>query len=168
MMNMELKYGRERIPFDLPPSAIIPEIREPEYTISKKVFSKDLLQSLPADPAKFQRVAIVVSDKTRLCGYPEFLPWLIEVLIQQGASRENISFYIAYGTHPRQTEEESLSGYGEIYHAYRFIHHDCRDDCTGIVSQNSLKCLHSPYYIQYYYRGIVYFFGNSFYNQSDS
>ena len=128
MMNMELKYGRERIPFGLPTSAIIPEIREPEYTISKKVFSKDLLQSLPADPAKFQRVAIVVSDKTRLCGYPEFLPWLIEVLIQQGASRENISFYIAYGTHPRQTEEESLSGYGEIYHAYRFIHHDCRDD----------------------------------------
>lgn len=127
-MNIELKYGRERISFLLPPSVVVPEFREPEYQISKEAFIHDLLQFLPDDKTKYHRVAIVVSDKTRLCGYPEYLPWLTQVLLQRGASQDDICFYIAYGTHPRQTEEESRSGYGEVYSNYRFVHHDCRDD----------------------------------------
>jgi lactate racemase len=127
-LNIELKYGRERVSFVLPPSVVVPEFSEPEYSISKETFYKDLLQFLPNDTEKFHRVAIVVSDKTRLCGYPEFLPWLTEVLIQHGVKADNICFYIAYGTHPRQTEEESLSSYGQVYNNYRFVHHDCRED----------------------------------------
>ncbi len=129
-LNIDLKYGHEFIPFTLPSGAVLTEFREPEYDISKEVFTGDLFRFLPEDAAKYQRVAIVVSDKTRLCGYPEFLPWLTEALIRHGAAQENISFYIAYGTHPRQTEEESLSSYGEIYKEFRFVHHDCRDEAA--------------------------------------
>jgi nickel-dependent lactate racemase len=127
-LNIDLNYGHERISFALPTKAVLPEIREPEYNISKEAFTGDLLQYLPVDITKYQRVAIVVSDKTRLCGYPEFLPWITDALIQQGAARENICFYIAYGTHPPQTEEESISSYGDIYKKFCFVHHDCKDD----------------------------------------
>ncbi|MBN1789275.1 MAG: DUF2088 domain-containing protein [Bacteroidales bacterium] len=127
-LTVDLKYGHELKSFALPSKAVLSEIREPEYDISKEAFINDLLHYLPGDAAKYQRVAVVVSDKTRLCGYPEFLPWITDALFQQGAARENICFYIAYGTHPRQTEEESISSYGDIYKYFRFVHHDCKDD----------------------------------------
>ncbi len=138
-LNIDLKYGQEYISFDLPSKAVLPEFREPEYDISKEAFTGDLLQFLPGDPAKYQRVAIVVSDKTRLCGYPEFLPWLTKALIQHGALQENICFYIAYGTHPRQTEDESMCSYGDMYKAYRFVHHDCKDDTVFQVLGTSSR-----------------------------
>jgi len=62
---------------------------------------KDLHRVLPAGKDNYKAVAVVVSDKTRLCGYPGYLPWVSDVLIQQGAGKENITLYIAYGTHPR-------------------------------------------------------------------
>jgi lactate racemase len=127
-MNIELKYGRQNISFTLPSSAVIPEFTEPELAILKEVFIEEMLELLPKAKAKYNHVAIVVSDKTRQCGYPEYLPWLIEVLMKQGATKEGICFYIAYGTHPRQTEEESLSTYGSIYREFQFLHHDCKDD----------------------------------------
>jgi nickel-dependent lactate racemase len=131
-MNIKLKYGKEQISFTLPSSAIIPEFREPEYQITKEAFIKDLLKFLPKEKERYGNVAIVVSDKTRLCGYPEYLPWLSDILMQQGATKESICFYIAYGTHPRQTEEESFRTYGAIYKEYRFVHHDCKDDAIYI------------------------------------
>ncbi len=127
-MIIQLKYGRRQISFSLPSTAVLPEFKEPEYQISQGSFNDQLLQYLPSDGARYSRVAIVVSDKTRLCGYPEYLPWLTEILLQKGASKEGITFYIAYGTHPRQTEDESICSYGEIYREYRFVHHDCKND----------------------------------------
>lgn len=127
-MIIQLKYGRRQISFSVPFTAVLPEFKEPEYQISQGSFNAQLLQYLPSDRARYTRVAIVVSDKTRLCGYPEYLPWLAEILLRKGASKEGITFYIAYGTHPRQTEDESICSYGEIYGEYRFVHHDCKND----------------------------------------
>ena len=126
--SIQLKYGSGDISFVVPSVAIFPEFSEPEFAVSRADFFRDMQEILPVDKAKYLDVAIVVSDKTRLCGYPEYLPWLLDVLYKQGAGKENITFYIAYGTHPRQTEEESLCTYGEIYRDFRFVHHDCKDD----------------------------------------
>ncbi len=126
-MEVELKYGSGSLAFNLPAHSVIPEFSEPEFTIEKNGFIADLKHVLPFEKEKYQNIAIVVSDKTRLCGYPEYLPWITEVLLQQGAKKENIYFYIAYGTHPRQSEEESLNSYGETYRQFHFIHHDCND-----------------------------------------
>jgi nickel-dependent lactate racemase len=71
---------------------------------------------------------VVIADKTRLCGYPEFLPVLLQALENFGAQREEITVFIAYGTHPRQTHQECLAAYGETYKNVRFIHHDCQDN----------------------------------------
>ena len=126
-MLLPLKYGRQQISFDFPLGTHIPQFSEPEYDIDRESFRKDLLKYLPQNKENYERVAIVISDKTRLCGYREYLPWLIELLAGQGADKQHITFFIAYGTHARQTEEESLNSYGEIYNEYRFVHHDCTD-----------------------------------------
>jgi nickel-dependent lactate racemase len=131
-MKIALKYGHEQVSFIIPASTSIPELKEPEYGITREAFQYDLLQSLPKEKARYANVAIVVSDKTRQCGYPEYLPWLTDILLQQGAIKESIRFYIAYGTHPRQTEEESLRTYGAIYQKYSFVHHDCKDESVFV------------------------------------
>lgn len=126
-MFLQLKYGSKEIPLNLPARAIIPDYSEPEFSISKTSFTEELLKYLPEDKSGYRNVAIVISDKTRLCGYPEYLPWLVETLLEHGAEKENISFYIAYGTHPKQTETESIHSYGNVFNEYRFVHHDCTD-----------------------------------------
>lgn len=126
-MNIKFKYGNQQLSFGFPLKTVAPQFSEPAFAISKEQFENDLLKFLPAEPEKYIKVAIVVSDKTRLCGYPEYLPWITAILLQKGTLKENITFYIAYGTHARQTEAESLAGYGNTYSDFRFVHHDCTD-----------------------------------------
>jgi nickel-dependent lactate racemase len=127
-MDIQLKYGKQQFSLSLPSRTIIPEYQEPEFSIDKTNFIKGLLHYLPEEKQRYTDVAIVISDKTRLCDYPKYLPWLTEILQQKGAQKENISFYIAYGTHPKQSDDESLNSYGEVFHQYRFVHHDCNDE----------------------------------------
>jgi nickel-dependent lactate racemase len=127
-MNTQLKYGRVEISLDVPSSAVMPEYSEPEFAIDKKTFLEDLDRFLPAEKYRYRNVAVVVSDKTRLCGYPEYLPWITGILLQKGAAKQNIVFYIAYGTHPPQSEEESICSYGDVFREYTFIQHNCRDE----------------------------------------
>ena len=126
-MLLPLKYGKQQLSFDFQENTQIPRFTEPEYDIDKVTFRNNLIKYFPANKEAFERVAVVVSDKTRLCGYPEYLPWLTGLLEEQGAGKQNITFYIAYGTHARQTEEESLNSYGDTYRDYRFVHHDGTD-----------------------------------------
>ncbi len=127
-MNTQLKYGRVEIFLDVPSSAILPEYSEPEFAIDKKTFTDDLNRFLPVEKDRYRNVAVVVSDKTRLCGYPEYLPWITGILLQKGAEKGNICFYIAYGTHPPQSEEESICSYGDVCREYTFVQHNCRDE----------------------------------------
>jgi nickel-dependent lactate racemase len=126
-MKSSLRYSKGVLTFEVPDNAVFLQIREPEYTINKESFCTNFLFRLSAAERDFSNVGIVVSDKTRLCGYPAFLQWIVEMLEHSGARKENIAFYIAYGTHARQTDEESVNAYGKIYYKYTFIHHDCSD-----------------------------------------
>jgi nickel-dependent lactate racemase len=122
-----LKYGKQVLKFEMPSQATPLRAREPIFSLDKESFTHQLLKKLPEDKDPYLNVGIVLADKTRLCGYPLYLPWLLEVLHQKGAKKENITFYIAYGTHPEQTEKESLDSYGDVYKEYNFIHHNCID-----------------------------------------
>jgi len=126
-MNSALKYGSQVLSFKVPDNAEMLQIREPEYTISRDTFYTNFLLRLSTTTQDFSKIGIVISDKTRLCGYNNYLPWLVDILEKSGAKKENITFYIAYGTHPRQTDEESVNAYGKIYYKYKFVHHDCSD-----------------------------------------
>ena len=127
-MAINVKFGSEIINLDTPANFEVLETRHPEYTIDKATFTASLQELLRRKKRDYSDVAIVVSDKTRLCGYELYLPWLLEILSGEGVDKDHISFYIAYGTHPKQSDQESLKSYGDTFLNYRFIHHDPNDE----------------------------------------
>ncbi len=126
MENVTLKYGKENISFSLPDQTRKLHFEEPVHGISKEGFVKELY-TLLVDQEFIGDIALVVADKTRLCGYDSILPWVVEALETRGVSKDQITFFIAYGTHPRQTDEECYAAYGEVYRQYRFVHHNCHE-----------------------------------------
>lgn len=126
-MKINLKYGKTVESFSLPEFADILEAKSPTYTVARSQFFNSIRKYF-SKSTDFSNIGIIVSDKTRLCGYSDYLPWLLEVLHKEGARKENITFYIAYGTHPKQTEDESLNSYGPLYNEYKFIHHNGNDE----------------------------------------
>jgi nickel-dependent lactate racemase len=103
-------------------------IREPEQVITEQIFRERLQAALVGDGMDLTRPAVVVADKTRLCGYPRYLPVLLDVLEAHGADPRMIRIYIAYGTHPPQKDDESVKAYGTAFHGYAWIQHRCDQD----------------------------------------
>lgn len=124
---IKLKYGTDDILFEVSDQTDILRINEPDHKITPSLFANRLSEELKRLKPDLLNVCIVVGDKTRLCGYPEYLPVLIKTLENFEAARNRITVFIAYGTHQRQTEEECLAVYGNAYKKNRFIHHDCMD-----------------------------------------
>ena len=129
--TLGLRYGRSTIELAVPAAAERLEPCEPALELDRDNFRAGLAAELP-DPLPSGRIVVVVADKTRLCGYPTILPWLVELLAERGAGPERVVFLIAYGVHSRQSEEESLAAYGPVYRQYPFVHHNC-DDSTVFV-----------------------------------
>ncbi|WP_299979134.1 nickel-dependent lactate racemase [Desulfobacula sp.] len=123
----EFKYGKAFWDIELPDKTDSLSIREPVSFIDRKKFVTDFSKALPEDLPNCHAISIVVADKTRLCGYKTYLPWILEILRLKGIENRQITFFIAYGTHARQSDEECLNIYGNIYQRYRFIHHDSND-----------------------------------------
>jgi len=126
--KIELKYGRQKITLPLSDQADIFQIHEPDKKITPSLFATRLSDELERLNPDLSDIAIVVGDKTRLCGYPEYLPVLIDTLKNAGADPDRITVFIAYGTHAPQTDKECLEAYGDVYQNVRFVHHDCTDD----------------------------------------
>jgi lactate racemase len=120
-----LKYGTGQIPFVLPGETEFLQIEEPEKRINREKFEALLICKLRELNPDLTNIAIVVADKTRLCGYPTYLPILLNILKKYGAKPDNITIFIAYGTHSRQTDKECVAAYGRIYSDYCFVHHEC-------------------------------------------
>ncbi len=132
-MEYRLKYGNKHITLLVPGNTQSINVNPPETKPNKNIFLKEF--SALIKPG-ISSAGIVVSDKTRLCGYDKYLPWLIEVANRKGLDKNSIRFYIAYGTHPRQTDLESHRIYGDIYNEYEFIHHDC-DDADVMINMGT-------------------------------
>ncbi|MCP3955267.1 MAG: DUF2088 domain-containing protein [Desulfobacterales bacterium] len=127
MHSVQLKYGKAEIHLDLADETRVLTINEPEDAVTPETFGVDLTFQLGRLKPVLDNVAVVVADKTRLCAYREYLPDLVRILEACGAEKRNISFYVAYGTHSRQSDAESRAAYGATYDGCRFIHHDCDD-----------------------------------------
>ena len=126
MQKISFNYGHSTILLSLPDEAKQFSFTEPKPDLSQDRFLT-ALDKLLGHLVLTDGIAIVVADKTRLCGYDLILPWIVTYLEGHGAKKESICFYIAYGTHPRQTEAECRAAYGVVYDSYHFIHHDCSD-----------------------------------------
>lgn len=123
--TIQLAYGVEKIAFQCPSTARILTTSEPKTGMNQDRFRKRLYRFLDSAALDLHRPAVVVGDKTRLCGYPIYLPILIDALKTHGARMGNLKIYIAYGTHARQSEAESRAAYGDTYDQYQWEHHDC-------------------------------------------
>lgn len=126
--SIELKYGRQNISLSLPDRTDIFHIHEPDKKITPSLFASRLRDELERLNPDLSDISIVVGDKTRLCGYPEYLPVLLNTLENIGADPGRMTIFIAYGTHAPQTDKECLEAYGIVYQNVRFVHHDCMDD----------------------------------------
>ena len=136
--HIELKYGKRAIFLPLPAEADIFQIREPDQKITPFLFASRLGKELERLNPDLWDISIVVGDKTRLCGYPEYLPVLVKTFENFGANRNRMTVFIAYGTHAPQSDDECRAAYGDIYENLRFIHHDCTDErCFSNLGQTS-------------------------------
>jgi len=87
-------------------------------------------------------VAITVNDKTRPVPNSVLLPPLLSMLRAYGVKKENISLYIASGTHFPMTEDEyPLVLSEDIIRQYRITSHNCDDNdnlyALGYTSRNT-------------------------------
>lgn len=139
VQNIELKYGHGKISLPLPNQTNIFQIHEPDKKITPSLFASRLRDELERLNPDLSDVAIVVGDKTRLCGYPEYFPVLLDTLENFGADPDKITVFIAYGTHAPQTDKECLEAYGSVYQNVRFIHHDCVDDKCFVNSGTTFR-----------------------------
>jgi nickel-dependent lactate racemase len=125
--SMNLNYGKSQLAFTFNTTPELFRIKEPDRSMDRSRFQRRISQELKRLNPDLSRTALVLGDKTRLCGYAEYLPVLLEVLVAHGADKERLKIYIAYGTHLPQDEAECLNCYGEVYREYPFIHHDSAD-----------------------------------------
>jgi nickel-dependent lactate racemase len=125
-----ITYGNDRLALSLPAHIKQLQSQEPQQVISPVLFQKRLDGFLRQNPLDLSNPVLVLADKTRLCGYPDYLPLLISGLAQHGMDPARLKIIIGYGTHARQSNEECRQAYGESYDHFSFIHHDCQeDDC---------------------------------------
>ncbi len=126
-MNIQIPYGSGIYSAELPDSTHLLSINEPEPVITPEAFLHRVMESVKGRSLDLEDTIVIVTDKTRICGYDTYLPILVRALKHCGLKDNCLRFIIAYGTHPRQSENECTSCYGNIYTRYPFIHHDCSD-----------------------------------------
>ncbi len=124
MVLKQFNYGSTVVPVQFRKNVTSLCHKEPPPLADPFKIESDLRSYLNTLEKSFSNAGIVVCDKSRLSQYPTYLPVLTKVLGEYGLHSENITFYIAYGTHARQTEAESLFSYGETFNQFRFVHHD--------------------------------------------
>jgi lactate racemase len=130
--HLSLAYGPDRLGFTFRREPERLTITEPEPRADANRFRQALSAALDRAAPDLSCPAVVVADKTRLCGYPEYLPPLLEMLTARGADPQRLTLWIAYGTHAPQSEDESHRSYGLAYSGYRWRHHRC-DDAQAFV-----------------------------------
>lgn len=126
--TLSMAYGDQSITFNCKADIDRYTIQEPTSNVEPEGFARALDEFLQQAELDLSHPAVVVADKTRLCGYPQFLPVLLEALIAHGATSEAITLFIAYGTHMSQNDESSLAAYGPSFNNYRWVHHQCEGE----------------------------------------
>lgn len=136
MKTYEFAYGKGTQKVDLPEEHIIYDLHGKEVAVEKDIAAAALkairnpIDSKPlAEIVKpGEKIAIVVSDETRLCYTEQFLPVIVQELNDKGIPDSDIDIVIATGTHRAQTPEEDILVLGKaMVKRFRVHQHDCRD-----------------------------------------
>lgn len=132
MPNYSLKYGKDRVSFDVPVNweTRILKYREPEAVPLEGALSRALEDPTGQKPLRewiqqFNDVLIIVPDVTRYAAMERLLPILCDDYLKGIKTR----IIFALGNHRKQTIEEQrgiVSGF--VYERMPCFDHDCFDD----------------------------------------
>lgn len=137
MKKIEMKYGKEKVSFEIPSKNILGSISS-TYIGSGDSEEDIILEALdnPINSMKLnelvnqgEKICIVISDVTRLWQKMYmFLPYIVEKLTEAGIKDEDITFLCATGSHRKQSKEEHDSLLGdELKDRFTVIDHNSFD-----------------------------------------
>lgn len=138
MASYRLKWGKETLNFDLPPSwhietLLSKEARDGEngtdpvqFALDHPIKSKRLEEIVRPG----ERIAVLVNDMTRLWNRPsQYLRAIFERFDVAGIRDRDVFIVIATGMHRQNSPEEHRMLVGEeIYDRVPVFNHDCRDN----------------------------------------
>ena len=136
MRSLELKYGSKKIVLNLDDSRVIavlsgkkiqqlPDVQEKIKRVLRiPISSKGMHETFKSG----EKVAIIVSDRTRNVAASVFLPVIANELNSIGIPDNDISIHFACGTHRLHTRDEHKKIVGEdIAKRIKLSDHDCND-----------------------------------------
>jgi nickel-dependent lactate racemase len=135
-----LPYGNKTIELDLSNQEFTvfqPELIKPstdQTIIIENALKEGIKDHLNLKNIGKKRVAVAINDQSRPLPNNILLPVLLKHLNNIGIAQENITFFIATGTHtPLKPDEFSLILSNEILSNYRVVSHDC-DDLQNLIN----------------------------------
>jgi lactate racemase len=130
-----LPYGNNSLEIELTGynvSLIKPELIKPPFdqaAIVNNALHLGLQKPFFFNSDEKTKIAIGINDQSRPIPNHILLPCLLNYLKEHGFESNNITFYIATGTHvPLKANEFSLIMDAEIISNYQIISHDCDDE----------------------------------------
>ena len=139
-MKIELAYGRNGLPVDLPDttevitSRFTPGLPDEAEAIRNALRNPIGSAALASKVKAGDKVVISHSDITRATPNERILPVLLAELEAAGIRREDITLLNALGTHRPQTEPELRAMLGDfVVDHYRCLQHNAFDD-SNLVS----------------------------------
>ena len=137
MRKYQLPYGNGFQEVTLPEEKILYDIHGNQAAIQEDIAAATLAavrepiasQPLQKVVQKGDKVAVIVSDVTRLVRTAEFLPVIIGEINAAGVPDEDITIVVATGTHRAHTHEEDIAVCGEeIVKRIKIHQHDSRNN----------------------------------------
>ncbi len=136
MKTIKLGYGQGKIEFQLESNQILGIVQSAKTLPLEDVKSrfeiifKNPIDSLPLNDIVKQgeKIAVLVSDKTRETKVDVILPYLLDFLNRSGIPDKDIFIIFAVGSHPKQTRKEMVNIIGhEAAERVDFFEHDSND-----------------------------------------
>lgn len=132
-MNFTLSYGRKNLQLDLPEVGFLQELtpkgikpQQSSAALVQAVVREQFEKQINAEPT-----LIVIPDKTRNCGAKEFMPVILDELLQLGVKKTEITFLLANGSHDANQPNEIAHILGqEISENYTVLQHDAYDQAN--------------------------------------
>jgi lactate racemase len=155
MSEYSLKYGKGFKDLAFPENFIFSEIApvnipgasDPVACIQQAL--ENPLSCLPELSGK--TISIAINDKTRPVPHEYLLPPLLDFLLSRGVNQDQITFFIATGTHlPVHPEEFPLILPPSIANKYQILSHNCDDTSNlstlGVTKAGTRVRVNSTFY----------------------
>ena len=137
MKKYQLPYGNGFQEVTLPEEKVLYDIHGNKANVQEDIAAATLAavrcpiasQPLQKVVRKGDKVAVIVSDVTRLVRTAEFLPVIISEINAAGVPDEDITIIVATGTHRAHTHDEDIAVCGkDIVKRIKIHQHDSRNN----------------------------------------